>query len=123
MGELQVQNAAYTVAELPIGNFLVRSLAPSRINRPGRIPVQTAAEKWTTRDYRCVKGSVPNWHPDRTHAALEFRPPPQRALNASAFKGQTRTPAMMLSKENTMRFTPRHDFFSLDAGALIFFNI
>ena len=24
----------------------------------------------------------------------------------------------MLSKENTMRFTPRHDFFSLDAGAL-----
>ena len=25
---------------------------------------------------------------------------------------------MMLSKENTMRFTARHDFFSLDAGAL-----
>ena len=45
IGELQVQNAAGTVAELPIGNFLVRSLAPSRINRPGRIPVQTAAEE------------------------------------------------------------------------------
>ena len=26
IGELQVQNAACTVAELPIGNFLVRSL-------------------------------------------------------------------------------------------------
>ncbi len=35
LGELQ--NAAYTVAELPIGNFLVRSLAASRIRRPGRM--------------------------------------------------------------------------------------
>ena len=44
-GELHVQTAACTAAELPIGNFSVGSLAPSRINRPGRIPVQTAAEE------------------------------------------------------------------------------
>ena len=30
-------------------------LAPSRINRPGRIPVQTAAEEWPPQDYRCVQ--------------------------------------------------------------------
>jgi hypothetical protein len=39
------RDAAYTVAELPIGNFLVRSPAPSRIRRPGSISAQTAAEK------------------------------------------------------------------------------
>ena len=63
IGELQVQNAACTVAELPIGNFLVRSLAPSRINRPGRIPVQTAAEKWTAQDYRCAQRDEVNLWP------------------------------------------------------------
>ena len=61
IGELQVQNAACTVAELPIGNLLECSLAPSRINRPGRIPVQTADEKWTTQDYRCVQRDGANF--------------------------------------------------------------
>lgn len=99
IGELQVQNAACTVAELPIGNFLVRSLAPSRINRPGRIPVQTVAEKWTTQDYRCVQRDGAKFGRPTEPMPLYRSDPFQKALNAStcikrvpACKRQPRTP-------------------------------
>ena len=82
-GELHVQTAACTAAELPIGNFSVRSLAPSRINRPGRIPVQTAAEKLTTQDYRCVQRDEVNLWPATEPLSLYRCYPLLKALNAS----------------------------------------
>ena len=42
-------------------------LAPSRINRPRKIPVQTAAEKWTTQDYRCVQRKSAKFGPPTEH--------------------------------------------------------
>jgi len=67
--------------------------------------VQTTAEKWTTQDYRCVQRDEVNLWPATEPLPLYRSDPFQKALPASTCKRQTRTPAMMLSKENTMRFS------------------
>ena len=54
----------YIVAELPIGNFLVRLLAPSRINRRGRIPVQTMAVRFRVADVAAAIERMRVGYPD-----------------------------------------------------------
>ena len=53
----------------------------------------------------CSKGRCQIWHLTK-RVTLHRCYPFQRALNASTCKHQTRTPAMRLSKENPMRFSP-----------------
>ena len=74
--------------------------APSRINRPGRIRVQTVAEKWTTQDYRCVQRDEVKFGRPTEPLPLYRSDPFQKALNASTCKRQTRTPDGMTKTGN-----------------------
>ena len=64
-----------------------------------------------------LKGRCQIWHPDRTHAVLPLRPLPE---SSERFHLQTpNTDTGWDDQDRRMLFNPRHDFFSLDAGALI----
>ena len=63
-----------------------------------------------------LKGRCQIWHPDRTHAVLPLRPLPE---SSERFHLQTpNTDTGWDDQDRRLLFTPRHDFFSLDAGAL-----
>ncbi len=71
-----------------------------------RIPVQTAAKKWTTQACSCAQRKGAKFGTLTKRVTLHRCYPFQKALNASTCERRTRTPAVMMSERSPMCFSP-----------------